>query len=122
MSNREPGELIIAWANLGALVEGTLQLFLAVWYDSYVSDASVLLRRAAVRDPDVLMLNELRTFFASKKLLTEDALQFVSYVQARRNAVHAFRDRDIGTRARFIWAARTYHDFVREIDMGLPYP
>src|SRR5277367_5623413 len=29
------GDLILAWANLGSLVEGTMKLFLSVFYDDY---------------------------------------------------------------------------------------
>jgi hypothetical protein len=120
--SREPGELIVAWANLGALVEGALQLFLGVWYDSYATDVNRVMRRGALRDPDALMLGELRQFFVARDLLVPEWLDYIAYVQARRNALHAFQDRDIGTRARFIGAVRQYHFFLREIDSGLPYP
>lgn len=37
-----PGELILAWANLGSLLEGTLKLFLAVYLVDYENDAELL--------------------------------------------------------------------------------
>ena len=33
------GDLILAWANLGTLVEGQLKLFLCVYYEDYMKDA-----------------------------------------------------------------------------------
>lgn len=39
------GDLILAWANLGCLVEGTLKLFLAVYYQDYQADAEKTLNR-----------------------------------------------------------------------------
>ena len=33
-----PAELILAWANLGSLVEGTIKTFLSVWYETYKGD------------------------------------------------------------------------------------
>src|SRR5579859_1182306 len=32
------GDLILAWANLGSLVEGTMKLFLSVYYEDYKKD------------------------------------------------------------------------------------
>src|SRR5690606_23061743 len=32
------GDLILAWANLGALVEGQMKLFLCVYYHNYEND------------------------------------------------------------------------------------
>src|SRR3954452_19895414 len=32
------GDLILAWTNLGALIEGTLKLFLSVYYDDFRAD------------------------------------------------------------------------------------
>lgn len=34
----ENGRLILAWANLGALIEGTLKLFLCAYYEDYSAD------------------------------------------------------------------------------------
>lgn len=33
-----PAELILAWANLGSLVEGTIKTLLSVWYETYKAD------------------------------------------------------------------------------------
>ena len=33
-----PGDLVLGWANVGALVEGTLKFFLAVFYRDYMAD------------------------------------------------------------------------------------
>ena len=32
------GELILAWTNLGALVEGTMKLFFSIYYNDYLND------------------------------------------------------------------------------------
>jgi hypothetical protein len=40
------GELILAWTNLGSLIEGTLKLFLSVYYNDFQADVENL--KAAV--------------------------------------------------------------------------
>lgn len=39
------GERILAWANIGALVEGQLKLFLAVYYLDYIKDVDAIVDR-----------------------------------------------------------------------------
>lgn len=47
-----PGRLILAWVNLGALVEGSLKWFLSVYYDAYRKDIAALRAKAgALMDP-----------------------------------------------------------------------
>lgn len=118
----EAGELIIAWANLGALVEGSLKLFLAVWYGSYAKDIDAIFRRGQLRDPDTLALEELRQFFVKKGLLEPKWLEYVELVQSRRNAIHAFHDRDLGTVDEFTESVCKYHGFLREVASSLPWP
>ena len=38
------GELILAWANLGALLEGTLKLFFSIYYSDFQTDIEALKR------------------------------------------------------------------------------
>ncbi len=57
---------ILGYANLGALVEGTLQLFLSVYYNDYKSDADAILKDKKVQSPDVVTLESLRVFFSKK--------------------------------------------------------
>ena len=45
--DRDPmtdGELILAWANLGALLEGTLKLFFSIYYSDFQTDIEALKR------------------------------------------------------------------------------
>jgi hypothetical protein len=46
----------------------------------------------------------------------------VQRVQQRRNAIHAFKDRDIGSVEEFFDEVRIYLDFLVDVTMGLPYP
>ncbi len=118
------GDLILAWANLGALVEGQLKLFLSVWYNDYAGDSEVIKNRIGdVCDPDGCSLEPLRQFFI-KRIWTvgENWNSYVEHVQQRRNAIHAFKARDIGTFDEWRKYLRLHLHFVRDINGRLPYP
>ena len=112
------GDLILAWANLGSLVEGQLKLFLCVHYNDYQ------IKNFGKRiDPDESQLEGLRQFFVKRIWdVGTDWNPYVEFVQRRRNAVHAFKHRDIGTFDEWTDALRTHLTFVRKIGGGLPYP
>ncbi len=118
------GHLILAWANLGALVEGTLKLFLSVFYSDYSQDVDAVRKKGGkLVDPDAFGLEQLRQFFAKRIWEKgEDWDEWVSRVQRRRNAIHAFRNRDIGTFDDLYSDIRRYLALLRRINGQLPYP
>lgn len=120
------GCLILAWANLGALLEGTFKLFLAVYREDYQRDGNAPRRGAGVpKESEKLTLEALKMIF-QKSIWTPDSsaewLTWVTEVQSRRNSLHAFEDKDIGTHGDFLAAVRKYLVFLRELDNSLPYP
>lgn len=117
------GDLILAWANLGALVEGQLKLFLSVYYDQYKVDVDAIRKKGALVDPDGATLEPLRQFFVKAIWDSEtDWNGYIAHVQQRRNAIHAFRQRDIGTFDEWREQLREHLRFVRELNERLPYP
>lgn len=129
---REPpalsdGELILAWANLGALIEGTLKLFLSVYYTDYCNDIDSLKsagaydkKKGAPMAPDGLTLEPLRKFVRDKVLIGAAANALTKLVQQRRNAIHAFKDRPIGDTSEFWEAVRSYMDLLDDLEARLP--
>lgn len=118
------GDLILAWANLGALVEGQLKLFLSVYYEDYRADVNAIRdRNGNLQDPGGCTLEPLRQFFV-KNIWTvgEDWNQYVEHIQQRRNAIHAFTARDIGSFDDWNVKLRRHLSFVREMNRRLPYP
>ena len=116
---------ILAYANVGTLVEGTLKLFLAVWYNDYKADADAITKKGTVQDPDGATLEPLRQFF--KKRIWASAASdnwdpWIQRIQTRRNAIHAFKDREIGTHSDVLTDIRSYLKLVRRINGQLPYP
>ncbi len=123
------GDLILAWTNLGALIEGTLKLFLSVYYNDFRADVENLKaagafdhKAQASKSPDGLMLEPLRKYAAARDLIGTSGNALVKLVQERRNAIHAFKDRPIGDGAEFWEAVRDYFDMLCDVDGRLPYP
>lgn len=125
----EDGDLILGWANLGSLIEGTLKLFLAVHYETYKNDLENLekteawhVKKGQAIDPDILKLQALIQYSAKAKIFTDEQLALFKLVQERRNAIHAFKDRPIGTGSELHKAIRDYLGFLRLTAARLPYP
>jgi hypothetical protein len=85
------GELILAWVNLGSLIEGTMKLLLSVYYKDYHADIDGLKASNAFHNkkqvpipPDALGLDVLRSYFESKGLLDLESQAVVALTQQRR--------------------------------------
>lgn len=120
-SNWNDGHLILAWANLGILIEGSLKLFLSVWHESYKEDVDAISRQGKLQNPDGLQLEQLRQFFR-KKIWDDEFDEWVGLIQQRRNAIHAYKDREIGTKQELEDSIRKYLVMLRYINYRLPYP
>lgn len=120
----DSGALILAWTNLGSLVEGTMKLFLSIWYKDYEIDVEAIKKRGKLISPDCLQIESMRHFFKKRiwKKEDKDWDRWIKHVQQRRNAIHAFRDRDIGDFDEFFSNVRIYLEFLRYINSRLPYP
>lgn len=123
------GELILAWANLGSLIEGTLKLFLSVYYNDFRNDidnfkASGIYNKKSKssKSPDGLTLEPLRKYVLAGALVEPEGDALIKKVQDRRNAIHAFQDRPIGDDAEFWGAVRGYLNMLRGVNDRLPYP
>lgn len=116
-----PGRLILAWANLGALVEGTMKLFLSVWYVDFKRDIDARRIHGMAHEPDLLTMEPMRELF-KKKVYDERWDEWTRHIQQRRNAIHAFRGRDLGDFEEFRSDIRKYLDLLRYINGRLPYP
>ena len=115
------GSQILSWVNLGSLVEGTLKLFLSVWYKDYIADIEAIKRRDKLVEPDVLELEMLRQFF-KKKIWNKEWDDWVYDLQQKRNAIHAYKHRDLGRYNDFLRCIRKYLELLRFINGRLPYP
>lgn len=122
----EEGRLILAWVNLGVLVEGAMKFFLSVYEADYSQAPVTRPRRQKSRDIDidVLQFEPLIQYF-NKHIWTNSQKhwdKWLHMIQGRRNAVHAYKDRSIGTFDEFYENLGTYYDFLEELEGQVPYP
>ena len=118
------GRLILAWANLGSLVEGSMKLFLSIYYKDYIDDVAVRRNNKGKIEPDRLWLESMRTFFKERVWIKggEEWDEWILHIQNRRNAIHSFRDRDIGTLSEFRSDVERYREFLEYLISREPYP
>lgn len=122
------GELILAWTTLGGVMEGVLKLFFCVYLVDYRADEATKQTRAfhvkkqILQDPDGLTLDILLSYANLADILPPEELVLARLVQSRRNAIHAFRDREIGTTAELHQAVRDFRLMLRSLHLRLPYP
>ncbi|MFZ3072627.1 MAG: hypothetical protein WA162_05235 [Thermodesulfobacteriota bacterium] len=134
-SDEKSGRLILAWVNLGSLVEGTLKLFLSIYYKDYIKDIHVITKgkNGKLIDPDVLNLGRMRQFLFEKERIskvsqrTETILdkkwnKWIKLIQERRNVIHAYQDKNIGDFEEFSKNVRNYLVFLEDINSRLIYP
>lgn len=115
------GSQILAWVNLRSLVEGTLKLFLSVWYINYRDDIAAIKKKANMVEPDVLKLEQIRIFFKDK-IWDQDWDNWVLDLQQKGNAIHAYKNRDLGNYDDFLKCLKKYLELLRYINGRLPYP
>lgn len=132
------GKLILGWALLGSLVEGTIKLFLSVWYKEYESDALTKLKgytdkHGDLIEPDILMLEKLKQFLCLQVYPTDirkiwraqnklDLIDYIDRIQANRNSIHAFKHKEIGEFKDLFDEIRNYRIFLNRMTDGFPYP
>lgn len=98
-------------------------LFLSVHYENYRSDNDAVKDdEGGLRNPDGLTFDPLREFLKKKNILENSWDKWLFQVQQHRNAIHAFKSRDIGTHQTLLEDMRMYLDFIERIDKFLPCP
>jgi len=133
------GDLILAWTNLGSLAEGALKVVLCAYLKDYYADSKKMIQASAkkkkktveeieklkkeIKSPDGLMIEHLKLFFAHNKWGKDSQHhKYIEDLQHRRNAIHAFQKKDIGTFEDFKRGVRSHLLLLREINNMLPYP
>lgn len=117
------GQLILAYANLGALVEGWLKLFYCVYYNDYLANPRTDSRTGAVLEPNDLKFESLK-IFSRDKLWSQGTKWdlWIEKIQRRRNAIHSFNDREIGNADEYMDDLTKFADFTEQINNRFPYP
>lgn len=115
------GELILARANLGAVVESWLKFFYCVYYEDYCK-SPITNNKGKMIEPEKASFGNLKEFSNGK--LWDDVnspeYSWVDSVQHKRNAIHSFRYRDIGTPLEFMDDIDHLYSFVDNVLSHFP--
>lgn len=116
------GELILARANLGAVVESWLKLFYTVYYDDYKGSSPFKNNKGRITEPEKIKFEDLKNSSTGK--LWDDNTSFyykwVDSVQSKRNAIHSFQYKEIGTPQEFLDDIDHLYDFVDNVRSHFP--
>jgi len=116
------GDLILARANLGAIVESWLKLFYTVYYDDYMSSSPFKDRKGNIAEPESINFENLKNFSTGKlwDKNTSFDYKWVDSVQSKRNAIHSFQYKEIGTPQEFLDDIDHLYDFVDNVLSHFP--
>lgn len=115
------GELILARANLGAVVESWLKFFYSVYYEDYCK-SPITNNKGKMIEPEKASFDNLKDFSNGKLWDNANSSEYawVDSVQKKRNAIHSFRYRDIGTTKEFLDDIDHLYDFVDNVLSHFP--
>jgi hypothetical protein len=116
-SEEEHGFLVLAWANLGSLIEGYLTFFLALHYTSYLNDPVKDARQKSVR-PEDLRFAQLTGYFRKVVWTERQAKRFHAMTErarGSRNAIHPFVKCEKGSVRDFTRALRQYWHLLEDM-------
>ena len=115
------GELILARANLGAVVESWLKFFYCVYYEDYCK-SPITNKKGKMIEPEKASFDNLKEFSNGKLWDDVNSTEYswVDSVQQKRNAIHSFRYRDIGTPLEFMDDIDHLYSFVDNVLSHFP--
>lgn len=114
------GELILARANLGSVVESWLRLFYTIYTEDYNNNS--ISNKGKAIPPHKASFKDLQDY--SCDILWEDKNSkeyiWVDSIRKKRNAIHSFEEKDIGTPQDFIEDINELYSFVERVMNQLP--
>ncbi len=115
------GELILARVNLGAVLEFWLKFFYTIHYEDYRKDEKAPANRQGLIEPEKASFEQLKSFARDTLLgVGDNTFNWITTVQQKRNAIHSFKFRDIGTSEEFLEDINKLNVFVDSIIDKLP--
>ena len=124
------GELVLAWVNLGVLLEGTLKGFLTIYQHDFVRDVDRHLsvnalhkkgsKAGFLKHPGELKPEDLINYFSAQELLTKDEIKAARKIRDNRNVVHVLLDKHLGEQAEFVKSVEEYRSIQLKLYHQLP--
>lgn len=120
------GDLVLAWTNLGSVIEGALKVYMCVFYADWLNDADAPVKHGSKKTPDGgklgAMFEEIIQFVAKKDLFSEQEVEFIRFVQRQRNLIHPLKMGTVADREEFEEAVIHAAAFHNDIELRLPDP
>lgn len=122
-SKMTSGELILARANLGAIVESWLKFFYCAYNEDYQKNpkSKTVKNQVETIEPNDLGFDQLKQYSRGILYQLNDPWEkWIDSVQKKRNAIHSFNYREIGTSEDYYNDVEKLYDFIQLIDDRLP--
>lgn len=120
------GELVLAWTNLGSVIEGALKIYMCVFYAEWLIDPDTPEKYGIKKTPDGgkngASFEDIIQFMEKKKIIELNGIIFIRDVQQQRNLIHPMKSGTVKGGEIFNTAlthAAELYDFV---ERRLPYP
>jgi len=123
--NMTQGDIVLAYANLGALIEGWLKLFYCVHLSDYKASPMVIPTKPKPRKVRFEDLTLAQLIDHGDNVLWDtksDWGKWAHKIRRWRNCIHAFDANSIGSPQEYLDDVGRFGDFVNLIDNQIPYP
>ncbi|MGE4518929.1 MAG: hypothetical protein AB7E04_05410 [Desulfobacteraceae bacterium] len=116
----EDAKIILGYATLRSMSESVIKLFFSVFIEDYYKEPLKNKKTdKEIKPKDIGFDNLIRIYLKHGDSSYKDYLE---RVQFRGNAIHHFRDRNIGTQCELIEDIQIFLNFLLSVDSQLPYP
>lgn len=123
------GDLILAWVNIGSLVETTIKTFLCIHYNDYKKDLETLKNTRAwhgkkkkLLPSETLYFDVVIDYCERAKIFSEKELVFFKRVQENRNSIHIFGSDGIESIENYYECLEIYLEFLQSVEARIPFP
>jgi hypothetical protein len=122
LQNEAPGELVMAWTNLGSVIEGALKIYMCVYYEDWLKDADAPISNGKKLSPDDTFFDRLIRFTLKKGLFHPKDTKLLETVRDQRNLIHPMKTGAVLDRPAFFGAVMQAAALVAQVEHRLPYP
>lgn len=116
------GDLLLAWVNLAAVMEGALKLYFCVYYLDWIKDPKSPTQKGVLIEPSDTFFDKLIIFSDQKSLFSGSEIHFLRIIRDQRNLIHPFKAGVTLDLLEFKKALIHADCLCSEIDSRLPYP
>lgn len=116
------GDLILAWVNLAAILEGALKVYFCVYYMDWINDPKVPKEKGVTRNPSNTFFEKLIIFSEQKSLFQKTDISLFRLIRDQRNIIHPLKDGIVLGILDYQHALIRVVSTCADIESRLPYP